>query len=141
MAKLPNKEKILSWKKKKLLKRMELLNDYLGEIDNNLTNCINCNNKCKNLTDCENCKACTDSYNLTDCKQVHNSHHCYDSIKVTDSFQIYNSKLVHNCSHCIACKNIEGQHYMILNTQMTEEEYYTYRDGLFQENDDNDDDD
>ncbi len=64
---------------------------------------------------------CSYSTELHDSCWLINSIHCYSC---------YFSEILENCTNCIFCFNIKGKSYHIFNTEVTPEEYHSYKKKL-----------
>jgi len=75
---------------------------------------------------CENMYNCSHCYYSKNCNHCNFCNHCYDLDRCEVCEWVNNCVDCYNCKHCSYCDNIVGGRYMVLNIQLTEEEYNSF---------------
>lgn len=99
-----------------------LKNCYLSfEVDYN-EDCYYSNRvyHCKNMVDCSNCYESEICFQSVDCTGCHSLFHSQDCQNCSESFFLKNCI---GCRECIGCINQRQKRYMILNEQLSKEDF------------------
>ena len=64
-----------------------------------------------------NCSYCFNCFNCSDCSYCSYCSYCFNCFNCSDCFNCF------NCSDCDYCTSQKGKKYMILDVQLTKEEY------------------
>jgi len=75
---------------------------------------------CIDCSQINNCKACCECTNCQDCYKLNYSQNCF---KCHHSMFLTDCK---NCQNCFLCSNQNDKEYMVMNQQLTKEQYEDY---------------
>jgi hypothetical protein len=82
---------------------------------------------CTNMVDCSNCYTSELCYECIDCTDAHSLFYAQDCQNCSESFFLKNCI---GCRECIGCINQRQKRYMLLNEQLTKEEFEKQKKAL-----------
>ncbi|MBI2463802.1 hypothetical protein HYV57_02510 [Candidatus Peregrinibacteria bacterium] len=77
-------------------------------------------NRCRDCVDNTNINECELMYECVGCRECYNLRFCWDCNHCSDSYFLRNCQ---GCKNCFACTNQAEKQYMVMNEQLTKEQY------------------